>query len=125
MTVGPSIRVVQPVTTEAFETLVAEALDGLPPELGALMQNVAVLVADWGESSDLLGLYDGIPLTDRDDYGGGGMALPDRITVYRLALCGMCGDLDELRHEIGVTVVYEVAHHFGIDDDRLHELGWA
>ncbi|HIM84333.1 MAG TPA: metallopeptidase family protein, partial [Acidimicrobiia bacterium] len=76
----------QPVTTEAFETLVAEALDGLPPELGALMQNVAVLVADWGESPDLLGLYDGIPLTDRDDYGGGGMALPDRITVYRLAL---------------------------------------
>ena len=107
----------------AFERLVAEALDGLPVELADLMDNVVVLTADRGETPDLLGLYDGVPLTQQEDYGG--LAMPDRILVYRLALCDVCGDVDELRHEVAVTVVHEVAHHFGIDDDTLDELGWG
>ena len=87
------------------------------------MENVVVLAAERGDPSDLLGLYDGVPLTDREDYGG--LVMPDRILVYRLSLCEVCEDLDELRHEVAVTVVHEVAHHFGIDDDRLEDLGWA
>jgi len=116
-------RVVEPVGVVAFEQLVAEALDGLPAELVDLMDNVVVLTADRGDPPDLLGLYDGVPLTQREDYGG--LAMPDRILVYRLALCEVCGDVDELRHEVTITVVHEVAHHFGIDDDRLEDLGWA
>ena len=116
-------RVVEPVGVVAFEQLVAEALDGLPAELVDLMDNVVVLTADRGDPPDLLGLYDGVPLTQREDYGG--LAMPDRILVYRLALCEVCGDVDELRLEVTIPVVHEVAHHFGIDDDRLDELGWA
>jgi predicted Zn-dependent protease with MMP-like domain len=116
-------RAVEPVGVVEFERLVAEALDGLPDELVDLMDNVVVLTADRGDPPDLLGLYDGVPLTQREDYGG--LVMPDRILVYRLALCEVCGDADELRHEVAVTVVHEVAHHFGIDDDRLDELGWA
>ena len=116
-------RVVEPVGVVAFERLVAEALDGLPAELVDLMDNVVVLTADRGDPPDLLGLYDGVPLTQREDYGG--LAMPDRILVYRLALCEVCGDVDELRHEVAVTVIHEVAHHFGIDDDTLDELGWG
>lgn len=116
-------RAVEPVGVVEFERLVAEALDGLPDELVDLMDNVVVLAADRGDPPDLLGLYDGVPLTQREDYGG--LVMPDRILVYRLALCEVCGDADELRHEVAVTVVHEVAHHFGIDDDRLDELGWA
>jgi len=119
---------VETVDTETFEALVAEALDALPAELGDLMDNVAVLVADSTDRTDmgsLLGLYEGVPLTHRENYGGGGAVLPDRIVLYRETLCGVCNDLDELRRQIGVTVVHEVAHHFGIVDDRLQELGWA
>ncbi len=115
----------EPVPVAVFEELVAEALDSLPPELGDLMENVAVLVADRGEPRNLLGLYEGVPLTDREGYGVGGTTLPDRILLFRLAICDICRDMDQLRREIGVTVVHEVAHHFGIDDDRLHELGWG
>ncbi len=104
--------------------LVAEALDTLPPELAALMDNVAVLVADRGDQPDLLGLYEGVPLTERDEYGAGGFTMPDCIHLYRLALCELCDDEEHLREEVLVTVVHEVAHHFGIDDDRLIELGW-
>lgn len=121
----PTIPGMQPVDVETFEALVVEALDSLPPELGVLMDNVAVLVEDRGDPTNLIGLYEGVPLTGREGYGGGGAVLPDRITLYRLTLCGICRDLTELRHQIGVTVVHEVAHHFGIDDDRLEELGWA
>ena len=113
----------EPVSVGEFERLVAEALDSLPAGLGALMENVVVLPAERGDPPDLLGLYDGVPLTEREDYGG--LAMPDRILVYRLSLCEVCEDLDELRHEVAVTVVHEVAHHFGIDDDRLEDLGWA
>ena len=106
-----------------FERLVGDALDSLPSELGELMENVAVVVEDAHPSEDLLGLYEGVPLTERDDYGG--LAMPDRVTVYRLAICAICDTEQELRDEIGVTVVHEVAHHFGIDDETLHQLGWG
>ena len=106
-----------------FERLVGDALDSLPSELGELMENVAVVVEDAHPSEGLLGLYEGVPLTERDDYGG--LAMPDRVTVYRLAICAICDTEQELRDEIGVTVVHEVAHHFGIDDETLHQLGWG
>ncbi|HEX5018595.1 MAG TPA: metallopeptidase family protein [Actinomycetes bacterium] len=109
-----------------FEELVAEALDGVPPELMALMQNVVVLTAEEpppGEERELLGLYEGIPLTDRD--GGYSGVLPDRITIFRGPTLRMVHDWDEAVHEVRVTVVHEIAHHFGIDDDRLHELGYG
>ena len=102
--------------------MVTEAMDGLPPELGTLLRNVVVLVDDEPPEPGLLGLYEGVPLTARGTTYAG--VLPDRITIYRLPLCRLCRDEDELRHEVGVTVVHEVAHHFGIGDDRLRELGW-
>ena len=105
-----------------FERLVGEALDSLPPELGEMMENVAVVVEDAHPDEDLLGLYEGVPLTERGDYGG--MAMPDRVTVYRLPICAICDSEEELLDQITVTVVHEVAHHFGIDDDTLEELGW-
>jgi predicted Zn-dependent protease with MMP-like domain len=107
-----------------FEALVSDALDTIPPELTAAMDNVVVLVEDvHADEPDLLGLYEGVALTERtSDYGG---VLPDRITVYRLPILGMCSDEDEVVHEVAVTVVHEVAHHFGIDDDALHDLGWS
>ena len=105
-----------------FEQLVGEALDSLPPALGDMMENIVVVVEDIHPEEDLLGLYEGVPLTEREDYGG--LAMPDRVTVYRLPICEMCESEDELREEILVTVVHEVAHHFGIDDETLHQLGW-
>lgn len=112
-----------PISETEFEQLVADALDELPDEILDLLDNVVVLVEDKHPTEDLLGLYDGIPHTERDDYGG--MVLPDRITLYRLALCESVEDADELADEVLVTVIHEVAHHFGIDDERLHELGWG
>ncbi len=105
-----------------FERLVGDALDSLPPALGEMMENIAVVVEDTHPDEDLLGLYEGVPLTEREDYGG--LAMPDRVTVYRLAICAICDSEEELLDEITVTVVHEVAHHFGIDDDTLHDLGW-
>lgn len=106
-----------------FEREVSKALDLLPSELSRLMDNVVVVVDDQNpEEPDLLGLYEGIPLTERDGYGL--FDLPDRVTVYRYALCDYCDSLDQLVEEIKVTVIHEVAHHFGIDDERLDELGW-
>lgn len=112
------------VSPERFEELVAEALDGIPPELGARMDNVAVFVENRGRQAGLLGLYQGVPLTARDA-GYAGMVMPDRITIYRLPICAMCATEDDVVHQVRVTVVHEVAHHFGIDDNRLAELGWA
>jgi predicted Zn-dependent protease with MMP-like domain len=112
----------EPVTEDEFERLVGDALDALPDALLDLIDNVAVLIEDHHETEDLLGLYEGIPQTEREDYGG--MALPDRIILYRLPLCELVADRDELVEEVMVTVVHEIAHHFGIDDDRLHQLGW-
>lgn len=113
----------EPIDEAQFERLVGDALDSLPEELGSLIDNVVVMVEDRHPEEDLYGLYEGIPQIERDDYGG--LALPDRITLYRLPLCEDCHSLDDLREEVLVTVVHEVAHHFGIDDDRLHELGWG
>lgn len=113
----------EPVSARTFERYVADALDALPEELGRLMHNVAVVVEDRHPTEDLLGLYEGIPLTERDDYGG--LVMPDVISLYRLPLCEMCVDEDDLVEEIAVTVVHEIAHHFGIDDDALHAWGWG
>jgi predicted Zn-dependent protease with MMP-like domain len=110
------------IPLEPFEALVAEALDSLPAELGAMVDNVVVQVRD-RHPAGLLGLYQGIPLTHREQYGG--LALPDRITIYRLALAERCRDEAELAEQVRITVVHEIAHHFGIDDGRLAELGWA
>ncbi len=112
----------QPVAPAEFEGYVADALDGLPPELSAHFDNVVVVVEDENaDDPDLLGLYEGIALTERGHYAG---ALPDRISLYRIPLCLLAEDLDHLLEEIAVTVVHEFAHHVGIGEDRLHELGW-
>ena len=105
-----------------FEEMVATALDSLPAELGRLMSNVAVTVEHDPGPPGLLGLYEGIPLPSRTTQYAG--VLPDRITIYRLAICAICRTEDEVAGEVRRTVIHEVAHHFGIDDDRLAELGW-
>jgi predicted Zn-dependent protease with MMP-like domain len=110
------------VSPQEFEELVADALDTLPPELAAQFSNVVVVVEDENaEEPDILGLYEGIALTERESYSG---VLPDRISLYRIPLCLMAEDLDHLIEEFAISVVHEFAHHVGIDDDRLHELGW-
>lgn len=113
----------KPIDQDRFEQLVGQALDDLPEDLGRLLDNVVILVEDEHPEEDLLGLYEGIPLTEREAYGD--LAMPDRITLYRLALCDFAEDVDHLEEEILITVVHEVAHYFGIDDERLHQLGWG
>jgi predicted Zn-dependent protease with MMP-like domain len=104
-----------------FDEHVRRALDTLPPELARMMRNVAVVVED-GTNPHLLGLYHGIPLTKRRyDYSA---VLPDKITIFRLAICARCDTEEQVVAEVRTTVVHEVGHHFGIDDHRLHELGW-
>ena len=110
------------VPRERFEELVAEALDDVPPDLMALMDNVALFVEDDPPEEGLLGLYEGVALTERGEWYAG--ALPDRITVYRKPFCAICDDEEDVMDEVYTTVVHEIAHHFGIDDERLHELGW-
>lgn len=105
-----------------FSGLVEDALELIPAGLLALMDNVAIFVEDRGEDPELLGVYEGIPLTERHDYGG--LAMPDSIVIYRLPILEMCETADEVVEEVSITVVHEIAHHFGIEDDRLHELGW-
>ena len=110
---------------EAFEALVDRALDGIPDDLAALVANVVVLVEDDAPADDphLLGLYDGVALTEREsNYAA---QLPDRILLFRRPLLDFCDDLEQLEEEVRITVVHEIAHHFGIDDDRLHDLGYA
>jgi predicted Zn-dependent protease with MMP-like domain len=110
---------------EAFELLVTDELDALPDEMVDGLDNVVFVVEDRPEdgSLDLLGLYDGVALTERDSYGFGEM--PDRIILYREPLLDLCDDEEQLRDEIHVTLVHEIAHFYGIHDARLHELGWA
>jgi predicted Zn-dependent protease with MMP-like domain len=113
------------VSEDRFAELVQAAFDDVPPELAALLDNVVLFIEDDApaEDPDLLGLYDGIPLTERDtSYGG---ALPDRIFVYRNPTLAICDTEADVVDEVGITVVHEIAHHFGIEDDRLHELGYA
>jgi len=112
---------VEAIAPDAFEELVADALDGLPE--GFAFSNVVVVVEDQKPGRPhLLGLYEGIPLTKRQHYTG---ALPDRITVFRLPLCRHARDLEDLVRQVQVTVLHEFGHHVGIGEDRLHELGWA
>jgi predicted Zn-dependent protease with MMP-like domain len=112
------------MSRERFEELVGDALDEVPQELLNLLDNVVILVADEGPpgDEDLLGLYEGHALTERGwDYAG---VLPDRITIYRGPTLRMCDSEEDVVEEVAVTVVHELAHHFGISDARLHELGW-
>ncbi|NEE03854.1 metallopeptidase family protein [Phytoactinopolyspora halotolerans] len=112
------------LTEDEFEALVADALDEIPAELSQVMDNVVIMVEDEApdEEPELLGLYEGTPLTDRGDYTG---VLPDVIRLFRLPILRICETHEDVLDEIAITVVHEIAHHFGIDDDRLHELGWA
>jgi len=113
------------MSRERFEELVSDALDEVPPELTALMDNVVVLVEDDApaDDPDLLGVYDGIALTERTSSYS--MVVPDRITIFRNPTLAICDTEADVVEEVGITVVHEIAHHFGIDDDRLHELGYA
>ena len=113
------------MSRDAFEDAVRDALDLIPPELAAKMDDVVVLVEDDApeDDPDLLGLYEGVPLTERDGWWAAG-SLPDRITVFRNPTVAICATTQEVVDEVAVTIVHEVAHHFGIDDDRLAELGW-
>ncbi len=112
------------MTPERFDELVSDALDLIPAELAAAIDNVVVLVADRDpEEPDVLGLYQGIALTERDSTYGG--ALPDTITIFRGSLLDICETEDEVVEQVAITVIHEIAHHFGIDDERLHELGWG
>ncbi|MFB2582174.1 metallopeptidase family protein [Herbiconiux sp. P15] len=110
---------------EAFEQLVGDELDELPDEMVDGLDNVVIVVEDRPADGtlDLLGLYDGVALTERGQYGFGEM--PDRITLYREPLLAMVESLDELRDQVHVTLVHEIAHYYGIDDEKLHELGWG
>ncbi|WSG15221.1 metallopeptidase family protein [Nonomuraea sp. NBC_01738] len=110
------------VPREKFEELVAEALDTIPPELTRMMDNVVVVVVDDPPEPNLLGLYTGVPLTERGDWYSA--VLPDRIEIYRNPISQICETAADVVEEVQITVVHEIAHHFGIDDDRLHELGW-
>lgn len=110
------------LTRRYFEELVADALDQIPSELAQLMDNVVITVEDESQEG-LLGLYEGIPLTERgDSYFG---VLPDQIFIYRRNICAICETPEQVVDEVLITVVHEIAHHFGIDDARLTELGWG
>jgi predicted Zn-dependent protease with MMP-like domain len=112
------------VTEERFEELVIAALESIPDELSARMDNVAVVIEDSGYSAHVLGLYEGVPLTGRGiNYGG--LAVPDRITIYRQPICRVARDEDDVVVQVTKTVIHEVGHHFGISDARLRELGWG
>jgi predicted Zn-dependent protease with MMP-like domain len=112
------------LSDERFEELVAAGLDSIPEELASQMENLAIIVEDESDEGgdDLLGEYIGTPLTERYDYTG---VMPDVIKIYKGPLCRVCRDEDEVVEEVRVTVIHEVAHHFGIDDEQLHRLGWA
>lgn len=112
------------MSPQRFEELVSDALDLIPPKLAKAIDNVVILVEPrHPEEFDLLGLYEGIALTERDSFYAG--SLPDAITIYRDALLDICDTEQDVVNEVAITVIHEIAHHFGIDDDRLHELGWA
>jgi predicted Zn-dependent protease with MMP-like domain len=112
------------MTRQRFEELVGDALDLIPDEFAAAMDNVVILVEDRNpETPSLLGLYHGVALTERTfEYGG---VLPDTIFIYREAILDICHDEEDVVEEVAITVVHEIAHHFGVDDARLHELGWG
>jgi len=112
---------VEVVAKYRFERMVRAALDDLPVELHGVLDNVVVRVVDRNpDEPTLLGLYEGVPHTERTGHEG-----PDVVSIYRHALCEMCNDLEDLADEVYVTVIHEIAHAAGIDDERLHELGWG
>ncbi|MCH9728820.1 MAG: metallopeptidase family protein [Actinomycetia bacterium] len=112
------------MTRQRFDELVGDALDLIPADLASAIDNVVILVQDRdADEPGLLGLYEGVALTERDSWYGG--SLPDTITIYRNALLDVCDSEEQVVEEVAITVIHEIAHHFGIDDDRLHELGWA
>jgi predicted Zn-dependent protease with MMP-like domain len=117
---------VMQMSRDVFEGLVSAALDRIPPALAATMDNVALFVLDDppdGQPADLLGIYEGIPLTERGaSYAG---ALPDRITIYMNPTLAICSDIADVVRQVEITVVHEIAHHFGIGDETLHELGYG
>lgn len=115
---------------DEFEAAVSDALNTIPAKIASAMDNVAVFIEDDyvprpGDDPDtvLLGLYEGVPLTERDSWWDAG-SLPDRITIFRQPILDICESREDVIQEVAVTVIHEVAHHFGIDDERLHQLGW-
>jgi predicted Zn-dependent protease with MMP-like domain len=110
------------VHPEPFAQMVSHALDGLPADLGAVMTNVAVTVDQDSTALELLGLYQGVPLTARTSQYSA--VMPDRITIFRHAICAICRTEDEVVEQVRRTVIHEIGHHFGIDDEHLHTLGW-
>jgi len=113
------------MSSEEFGQAVSDALDDVPEDLARMMSNVAVLVEDEPpDGEDLLGLYEGTPLTERGEWWSAG-SLPDRITIFRNPILNICDSRAAVIEQVTVTVVHEIAHHFGIDEQRLHELGWA
>jgi predicted Zn-dependent protease with MMP-like domain len=109
---------------EEFERAVVDALDGIPEDLTRMMSNVAVVIEEKPAEENLLGLYEGTPLPERGEWWSAG-SLPDRITIFRDPILELCASREEVVAQVAVTVVHEIAHHFGIDDDRLRQLGWA
>lgn len=114
-----------------FEAAVDAAIDRIPEHLANAMNNVAIFIedryvpqAEEDPQTQLLGIYEGTPLTERDSWWDAG-SLPDRIVIFREAILEMCASREEVINEVLITVIHEVAHHFGIDDARLHELGWG
>jgi predicted Zn-dependent protease with MMP-like domain len=118
---GKVVRV-EPIDTDTFEGLVAEALESIPDGLRAEMENVAIIIDDESPPGRLFGLYEGIPLTKRGTYAG---ANPDRITLFLATICQSANTAEELARRVRVTLLHEVGHHFGIGEARLHELGWS
>ena len=112
------------VSNKRFEELAAEAISTLPESLSSRMDNVAIIVEDEARGRNLFGLYEGIPLTRRglSNYNA---VMPDRITLYQQTICQVCFNEDDVRAQVRKTVIHEIAHHFGISDPRLEELGWA
>ncbi len=112
------------ISDDAFDALVDEAFDEIPEALLDNIDNLVFVVEDEPEDgSDTLGVYDGLALTERDtNYFG---QLPDRIVLFKGPLTRMCSDLDELRDEVAITLVHELGHYHGIEEERLHELGWG
>ena len=112
------------VSQQAFEAMIDDALDEIPEAFARHMTNMVVLARDFNEDNPtLLGLFEGVPLTEQHANHAG--FLPDAIFVYKNALEAMCGDEEELRQEVRVTLLHEVGHYFGLKEDELHELGWG
>jgi predicted Zn-dependent protease with MMP-like domain len=116
------VAAVEPIPVDAFEVLVADALESIPVNLRAEMDNVAIIVDDQSPPGPLFGLYEGIPLTQRGSYAG---VNPDRITLFLATICRSASTTEDLARRVRVTLLHEVGHHFGMGETRLRELGWS